>query len=102
MGYTGARNRGRLTFLVVAVVVATLVADTSLIRIYSFNSSNPSLSAVRIAAFTAIVTVYVVAQYFILEFVRVSGVGIRSKAQLHLRFLHRTVTIIQYVLAAVL
>jgi hypothetical protein len=108
MGYTdnfsylsGARNR-RLTFLVIAVVVATLLIDTSLVRIYQYSSNNQSLSNVRIVIFTIMVIVYVVTQYLILELVKKGSQEIRSKEQLHIKLIHKIVTIVQYILTAVL
>jgi uncharacterized membrane protein len=97
--FSVTRNR-RLIFLVVAVVVATLVADITLLRIYSYSSSNPSLSEGRIVIFEIIVIVSIVAQYIILEFVKSESGEIRNKGQLHLKLIHRIVTIVQYVLAA--
>jgi hypothetical protein len=108
MGYTdnfsyqsGTRNR-KLIFLVIAVVVATLVIDTSLIRIYQYSSNNQFLSDVRIVIFAVMAIVYVVTQYLILELVKRGSQEIRNKEQLHLKLIHRIVTIVQYILTAVL
>jgi len=98
---TLARNN-KLIFLVVAVLVAALVLDTSLIRIYSFSSNSQSLSDIRIGLFLAIAIAYVAGQYLLLEFVKKKTREIRTKEQLHLKIIHRVVTIVQYVLTALI
>src|SRR5262249_29508585 len=82
--FAGLQNR-RIIFLVVAVVVAALVIDTSLTRIYSYYSTNQPFSNVRIGIFAVIALIYVVTQYLILEFVKGRSREIGSKEQLHLR-----------------
>jgi hypothetical protein len=98
---TLARNN-KLIFLVVAVLVAALVLDTSLIRIYSFSSNRQSLSDIRIGLFLAIAIAYVAGQYLLLEFVKKKTREIRTKEQLHLKIIHRIVTIVQYILTALI
>lgn len=99
--FSGTRKR-KLIFLVIILVVATLVLDTSLLRIYSFGSNNPFFSDIRIVIFTVIAIVYAVTQYIILEFVKKGSVGIRRKEQLHIKRNHRIVTIVQYSLTTVI
>ncbi len=86
----------------VAVLVGALVLDTSLVRIYSYSSNSQSLSNIRIGLFVAIAIAYVTGQYLLLEFVKKKSREIRTKEQLHLKIIHRMVTIVQYILTALL
>jgi hypothetical protein len=99
--FSRLQNRG-VIFFVVAVVVAALLVDTSFTRIYSYYTTNQSLSDARMGIFAAIAIIYVVAQYLILGFVRRRSREISNKEQLHLRLIHRIVTIFQYILAAII
>jgi len=76
--------------------------DVSFVRIYSISSNNSALLGARMVIFAIIAGVYVVTQYLILEFVKRSSAEIRSKEHLHLRLIHRTVTISQYVITALI
>src|SRR2546428_11635092 len=98
---TLARNN-KLIFLVVAVLVGALLLDTSLIRIYSVSSNSQSLTDIRIGLFLAIAIAYVAGQYLLLEFVKKKTREIRTKEQLHLKIIHRIVTIVQYVLTGLI
>jgi hypothetical protein len=98
---SGIRNDS-LIFVVVAVIIAALVVDTSFIRIYSFSSNNPSLYNVRIAVFTVIAIVGTLGQYLVLEFIRKKSNEIRRKGQLHLNITHRIVTLTQYLFVVIL
>ena len=89
-------------FLVFIVLVAALVLDTSLVRIYSYASNNQCLSNSRFELFLLIFGVYVIGQYLLLEFVKRKSRGIRTKHQLHIKMIHRIVTIAHYVLTALL
>lgn len=100
--YLSEAKNNKLIFLVVAVLIVAMVLDTSLIRIYSYSSNSPSLSSIRIALFLAIVIACVTAQYLLLEFVKKKSREIRNKEQLHLKITHQIVTIVQYVLTALL
>jgi len=86
----------------VAVLVVAMVLDTSLVRIYSISSNIQTLSNIRIGLFLAIAIAYVTGQYLLLEFVKKKSREIRTKKQLHLKIIHRTVTIVQYLLTALL
>jgi uncharacterized membrane protein len=100
--YISEAWNNKLIFLMVAVLVVALVLDTSLVRIYSYSSNSQSLSDIRIGLFLAIAIAYVTGQYLLLEFVKKKSKEIRTKKQLHLKIIHRIVTIVQYVLTALL
>ncbi|HET7148945.1 MAG TPA: hypothetical protein VFI73_10650, partial [Candidatus Nitrosopolaris sp.] len=92
----------RLIFVAVVVVTVALVVDTSLIRIYSFSSNNPSLTNARIAIFVIIAIVGAVGQYLVLTFIKKRSIEIRRKGQLRLNIIHRIVAITQYLLLTIL
>jgi len=85
-----------------AIVVTALLVDTSFGRIYSYNSNNQSVTNQRLAVFSFIAIIYVFAQYFVLEFLKRKTKDIRAKRQLHLKIIHRVVTITQYVITTIL
>jgi DNA-binding protein Fis len=89
-------------FIVFIVLVAALVLDTSFIRIYSYSSNNQLLSNSRFGLFLVIFIVYAIGQVLLLEFVKRKSREIRNKQQLHLKMIHRIVTIAQYILTALL
>ena len=49
-----------------------------------------------------IVIAYITGQYLLLELVKKKSTEIRTKEQLHLKIIHRIVTIVQYVLTAIM
>ena len=84
-----------------SIIIAALIVDTSFIRIYPFIVSQP-LSSWRIVLFSIIAIMYVIGQYFILEFVKKKSKEIKTKKELNLEILHKSVTVAQYVLTAIL
>ena len=100
--YISEARNNKLIFIMVAVLVVAMVLDTSLVRIYSISSNIQTLSNIRIGLFLAIAIAYVTGQYLLLEFVKKKSREIRTKKQLHLKIIHRTVTIVQYLLTALL
>jgi hypothetical protein len=89
-------------FIVASILVAALIIDISLSRIYSYSFTNQSSPHIRIAIFLVLGVVYVTGQYLLLEFTKKKSKEIRDKRQLHLDLIHKLVTIIQYVLTAVI
>src|SRR5947209_5410050 len=100
--YLSEARNNKLIFLMVAVLVSALVLDTSLVRIYSYSSNSQYLSNIRIGLFLAIAIAYVAGQYLLLEFVKKKSMEIRTKEQLHLKIIHKVLTIVQYVLTALI
>src|SRR5919107_2096679 len=86
--------------IVVSIVIVALVIDTSLIKIYLI--SGQSLLSWKIVIFLIIATVYAIGQYFVLEFVKQRSREIRTRKQLHLDTIHKIVTIVQYILTAII
>ena len=89
---------GKVILGVACVLVATLVIDSSIGKVYYFGINQPSFSS-KIIVFGIIVSICIVGQYFTLEYVRSRSREIRV---LHLSSLHRAVAITQYALFAML
>ena len=91
----------RFVFIVVSLIIIAIIVDTSIIKISGFNRDRPSPS-VDIIIFTFMVLVYTVGQYLILGFVkRKINEGITGE-QRYLNIIYKVVSIIQYVLIAIL
>src|SRR5918994_1672890 len=86
----------RKFFIIISIVVSSLVTDSSLSNISDIISVSTSWG---FSAFIAVVIVYAVGQYLVLEFVKRRSMGIRSKSP-HFNRLGTVVTIVQYVLTA--
>jgi hypothetical protein len=91
----------RFVFIVVSLIIIAIIIDTSIIKISGFTRDRPSPS-MDIIIFTLMVFVYAVGQYLILRFVKRKINEIMSSKQLHLNVIHKVVSIIQYVLIAIL
>jgi signal transduction histidine kinase len=86
----------RKLFVIISIIVSSLIIDISLSNISDIISVSTSWG---FSAFIAIVIVYVVGQYLILEFVKQKSRRIRTKSP-HFNKLSTIVTIVQYVLTA--
>jgi signal transduction histidine kinase len=86
----------RKLFVTISIIVSSLIIDISLSNISDIISVSTSWG---FSAFIAIVIVYVVGQYLILEFVKQKSRRIRTKSP-HFNKLSTIVTIVQYVLTA--
>jgi hypothetical protein len=97
-----AGNNNKLIFGLVCIVIAALLVDTSLSKIFDLFTGHLAVSW-RVSIFIVIAVIYVVGQYLFLEFVKLKSKETRTKKkQLHLNTIHRIVTIVQSVLAATL
>ena len=85
-------------FVIISIIVSSLIIDISLSNISDIISVSTSWG---FSAFIAIVIVYAVGQYLILDFVKQRSMGIRSKSP-HFNRLSTVVTIVQYVLTAII
>jgi hypothetical protein len=94
----GYSNRG--IFIVVFIIVAAIITDTSLIKTYDLIGKRESLGW-RTVAFSVIVMISIVGQYLVLGFVKQKSNVINPK-EIHLNILHRIVTLVQYSLIALL
>jgi signal transduction histidine kinase len=83
-------------FVIISIIVSSLIIDISLSNISDIISVSTSWG---FSAFIAIVIVYAVGQYLILEFVKQKSRMIRTKSP-HFNKLSTIVTIVQYVLTA--
>ena len=89
-------------FFIVSILIAELIIDISLARSYSYSFTNQFSPNLRVAIFLTLGIVYIIGQYILLRFTKNKSKDISSRRQLHLSLIHRSVMIIQYVLAAVI
>jgi hypothetical protein len=92
-----SRNR-IFVFVVLAVVVVSLIVDTSIVRVYRFITPPLSLEW-DIAAFTTITIIYAVFQYLLLRQVKTQA---RASKLFALNLIHKIIFLIQYTLTALL
>src|SRR5918995_1616612 len=88
----------RKFFIVISIVVSSLIIDSSLSNISDIIRVSTSWG---FSAFIAVVIIYAIGQYLVLEFVKRRSRGIRSKSPYFNR-LSTVVTIVQYVLTAII
>ena len=91
----------RFVFIVVSLIIIAIIVDTSIIKISGFTRDRPSPS-VDIIIFTFMVLVYTVGQYLILGFVKRKINESITGEQRYLNIIYKVVSIIQYVLIAIL
>ena len=88
----------RKFFIIISIVVSSLIIDSSLSNISDVIRVSTSWG---FSAFIAVVIIYAIGQYLVLEFVKQRSRGIRSKSP-HFNRLSTVVTIVQYVLTAII
>jgi hypothetical protein len=91
----------RFVFIVISLIIIAIIIDTSIIKISGFTRDRPSPS-VDIIIFTLMVLVYAVGQYLILGFVKRKINESITGEQRYLNVIHKVVSIVQYVLTAIL
>jgi hypothetical protein len=97
---SGYSNRG--IFVVVFIIIAAIVIDTSLIKTYDLIGKKESLGW-RTIVFSVIVAISIVGQYLVLGFVKQKRLSnILNPKEIHLNILHRIVTLVQYFLITLL
>jgi hypothetical protein len=87
---------GKKIFVLMCLVTASLIIDTSLTRISKLNIVQSSAPHESLPIFTVIGVGYVITQYLLMKFVKQKSKDIRSN-----RRLHTIVTALQYVLSVV-
>jgi MFS family permease len=93
-------NKGIL--IVVFIIVTAIITDTVIIKTYDLIGKRESLGW-RIIVFSIVVTISIVGQYLVLEFVRQKRISnIVNPREIHLNTIHKIVTLVQYVLMALL
>jgi hypothetical protein len=75
--------------------------DTFSLKVYDLYSKDPT-SGLRISVFIIISLIYCIGQYIILKFVKAGSKEIRALEVLHFNSLHNIITVIQYILTAIL
>jgi hypothetical protein len=91
----------RSVFTVVSLIIIAIIIDTSTIKISGFTRDGHSPS-MDIIIFTFMVLVYAIGQYLILGFVKRKINESITGEQRYLDVIHKVVSIIQYVLIAIL
>jgi hypothetical protein len=91
----------RIIFPLLSIIIAFLIVDTLLIKIYPFTTTQAVLES-RLVVFVIIGGAYVIGQLLILKFIREKSRRIQSKEQLHLDKIHTFVAIIQFAITAIL
>jgi hypothetical protein len=91
----------RSIFLLLSIIIAFLLLDTLLIKIYPFTTTQAVLES-RLAIFVIIGAVYMIGQLLILKFIREKSRKIQSKEQLHIDRLHTFVVITQFAITVIL
>ena len=86
----------------IIVVIAALMVDTFFLKVYDLFSKDPT-SSLRTIVFIGVSLIYCVGRYIVLKFVKLESKEIRIlKTQQQIRVLHNIVTIVQYILTAIL
>jgi hypothetical protein len=102
LGFLSPKYNSREIFVLMSLVIASLIVDTSLTRINKLNIVQSSIPHESLPIFMVIGIGYMITQYLILGFVKQKSKEIGSKQQLHIRGMHKIVTAVQYVLSAIL
>jgi hypothetical protein len=82
-------------------VIAALVVDTLSLKFYDLYGKDPT-SSLRFFVFIVISLVYCIGQYIVLKFVKTGSKEIRALEGQHFNLLHNVITIVQYILTAIL
>jgi hypothetical protein len=91
----------RAIFFLLAMIIAFLILDTLLIKIYPFTTTQAVLES-RLVIFAIIGAVYAIGQFLILKFIKEKSRKVQSKEQLRLDKIHALVTITQFAITAIL
>jgi hypothetical protein len=100
--FSASRYNNKEILVLMCVVIVSLIVDTSLNRIYGLNIDQSSVPHENLPTFIALFVAYLITQYLILRFVKQKSEGISSKQRFHVKEMHKIVTIVQYVLAAII
>lgn len=96
------RYRNKIILMLMVIIIATLIVDTSIIKTYDLISKKESLRW-KIPVFVIIVSICIVGQYFVLGFVKNMRVkGIISAKEIRLNTVYKLVKGIQFLLAVLL
>lgn len=102
----GNDKSGRILGIIVIVVVIVIIIDTSIVKLSALVNWRFAHDWKNIALFVVMSSVYAVSQYFVLEFIKRSGekeLGFaRGKMRLSAITFRKIVSIIQYVITAIL
>jgi hypothetical protein len=97
---TGLRFNSKRLFVLMVVVTFTTIVDSEIGVVADFIPTQLS-SSTGVALFIGIVIIFAIGQYFILAYIKQIDENTRARV-LHLRLMHRLVSLAQYVLAGIL
>jgi signal transduction histidine kinase len=84
------------------IVIVALLVDTFFLKVYDLYSKDPT-STLRLFVFIIISLIYCIGQYVLLRFIKLESKELRLSRTLHrIRRMHNIMTIVQYVLTAIL
>src|ERR1051325_631636 len=93
--------RNKLAFVVIFIIISALVVDTSIIKVYYLNVQQPSSSISGFIVFIVISAIYMIGQYYVLGYVNRKSKEVGDYKKLHIKLLHKAVTLVQYGLTAI-
>jgi hypothetical protein len=99
---TSARYSNKRIFVLMSVLIASLIVDTSLSRISNLGINQMSNATTNLAAFVVIGVVYVIGQYVILGWISQKNTDDTISHGSSFDVITATVTIVQYILTAIL
>jgi hypothetical protein len=91
----------RSVFIIISFIILALIIDTSIIKISGFTTTRPSPS-LDIAIFTVMAVIYTIGQYLVLGFIKSKINEIMANKELNLKVIRKVVSMIQYVVIAIL
>lgn len=98
---TSARaDRG--IFVLMSILIASLLVDTSLSRITNLGINELSFARIKLPIFVIIAIVYVIGQYIILGWVHQQNAEFKTSQRRRFNLITATVTVVQYILTAML
>src|SRR6476660_5404765 len=99
---TSARYSNKRIFILMSVLIASLIVDTSLSRISNLGINQLSNATTNLAAFVVIGVLYVIGQYVILGWIGQKNTDGTISHGSSFDVITATVTIVQYILTAIL
>ena len=99
--WSQAYANNKTVFVLVSIIIVAMIVDTSIIKISYFISRLPSPVWDNIL-FSMFVLLYAIGQYFILRYVKVISSKTEQYRHIHLNVIHKSVSIVQYILVALL
>lgn len=91
----------KLALVVISIMISALIVDTSIIKVYYLNVQQLSSSIPSIIEFIIISAISMTGQFFVLGYVNKKSKGVGDYKKLHIKVLHKAMTLVLYGLAAI-